>query len=54
MIYKDFDSLFEKFSILTIDAHLTDEAALRILKKSTSEKLYNKLLEELKRLPKVN
>lgn len=50
MIYKDFDSLFERFSILTIDAHLSDEAALRILKKVTTEELYNQLINKLREI----
>lgn len=48
MIYKDFDSLFERFSIMTIDGKLDDSLVLNKLKSQTTEELYKKLKEVIK------
>lgn len=43
VLYKDFDSLFEKFSILTVDGKMTDKKAFEFLKNKTTPELINKL-----------
>lgn len=42
-MYKDFESLFERFSIMTIDGNIPDVKALEILKSQTIKELYNQL-----------
>lgn len=39
----DWDDVWERFSILTVDANLSDREALRILKPITDRELYTKL-----------
>lgn len=52
IIYKDYDSLFEKFSILTVDGNMKDQEALNFLKPITTSELYGKLITEIVRLSK--
>lgn len=49
-MYKDFEELFERFSIMTVDGHLSDTEALYILKKQTSPELFDKLQQKLEKL----
>lgn len=46
-IYNDFDSLFEKFSILTVDGKMSDKKAFEFLKDKTSPELINKLEDKI-------
>lgn len=41
--YKDYDSLFERFCIMTVDGKLSDSEALFVLRKNTSKELYEQL-----------
>lgn len=50
--YKDYDALFERFSIMTIDGKLDDRDAVKILKEHTTPELYVQLLKEIMRLSK--
>lgn len=42
-LYKDYDSLFEKFSILTVDGKLSDAKAIEYLRNKTTPDLIKKL-----------
>lgn len=42
-MYKDFESLFERFCIMTVDAHLSDKEVLNKLKDKTTKDLYSQL-----------
>lgn len=50
MFLNDFDSLFEKFSILTIDGHLTDRQAFQFLKDKTTPELFKSLVDKVMEL----
>lgn len=43
MMYKDFESLFERFCIMTVDGNMTDEEVFNILKTKTTKDLFQKL-----------
>lgn len=49
-MYKDFDSLFEKFSILTTDGQMTDAKAFKYLQNKTTPELYNKLVNKVREI----
>ena len=46
-IFRDFESLFEKFSVITVDGHLTDSEALRQLREKTTPELFIELQKKL-------
>ena len=46
----DFEDLWERFCIMTIDGNLSDKAVLDILKPLTTDRLYKQLNDELLRL----
>ena len=48
MTYTDYDSLFEWFSIMTVDGKLSDEKALEKLTPLTTPLLYHQLEEFIK------
>lgn len=43
----DFDSLFEKFSILTVDGRMSDEKAFAFLKNKTTPELHSQLVKKV-------
>ena len=47
MQINDFDDLWERFSILTIDGKLTDQKALDKLKERTTPELFNQLKQKV-------
>lgn len=54
MIYKDYESLFERFCILTIDGGMTDEEAFKWLENKTTVPLFNELYAKIKLIEKEN
>lgn len=47
MLYLDFYDLFERFSIMTVDGHLSDNQAFNYLKDKTTSKLYKQLVDKV-------
>lgn len=47
-IYKDFESLFERFAIMTVDGQLPDQTVLQILKKVSEPEAFELLERFLK------
>lgn len=47
ILYKDYDSLFEKFSILTIDGKMEDSDAIYFLANKTTSELLHQLINFL-------
>lgn len=47
ILYKDFDSLFERFSIMTVDGNQEDKDILEYLKNKTTDKLYFQLISKV-------
>lgn len=43
MTYTDYDSLFERFAIMTVDGRLSDAEALKRLQHQTTPELFQKL-----------
>lgn len=43
ILYTDYDSLFERFSIMTVDGKLSDDKALEKLKPLTTPQLIQQL-----------
>ena len=50
MIYTDYESLFERFCILTIDGGMTDEQAFDYLRNKTTVPLFNQLYAKIKQI----
>lgn len=53
-MYCDWDSLFERFCIMTVDGKLSDEDAILRLKNETTKPLINKLIEFSKNYNNLN
>ena len=43
----DFDCLWERFSIMTVDGKLTDQRAIELLKTRTTQQLIEKLKQKV-------
>ena len=49
-MYLDYEDLFERFSILTIDGCMSDEKAFDFLKNKTTSVLYKELVGKVREL----
>ena len=47
--YNDYDSLFERFSIMTVDGNVKDDEAIKILAHQTTPELINRLISYINR-----